>query len=233
MHRLLMVPALYIILLLAVFIPWFRSSGMSGPVLLSVFILLLLPWTIGVLSSVLKCANPAWAWAVSVLNILLCFTIFICYTKLIYISMDLLGIEVFRPTFVVIAINTLFLVCYSRSLARLGPRRCPSCKRRTLIPLLRFGKLDKRTANTRWCASCGAMFWRDRHRVWQVERRKTWLDEDEAGRDEVKRRVGAEYKQESEHVVPPPPADRGHEPLIPGVQSRPASSTRTQDGGEK
>jgi hypothetical protein len=59
---------------------------------------------------------------------------------------------------------------------KMFPRRCPSCRRRSLVPLLRIFMKDPRSANTRWCATCGGQYWRDREGLWRKERRKTWLD---------------------------------------------------------
>jgi hypothetical protein len=67
-------------------------------------------------------------------------------------------------------------VWYLRFLARMIPVRCPECGQTALIPLMKVGKQDERSANTRWCAGCGAMYWKDRQRVWQQEKRTTWYD---------------------------------------------------------
>jgi hypothetical protein len=45
-----------------------------------------------------------------------------------------------------------------------------------MIPLLWLWPPNKRTANTRWCGSCGAQYWREGKGAWQKERRATWVD---------------------------------------------------------
>ena len=59
---------------------------------------------------------------------------------------------------------------------RMIPLCCPSCHKRRFIPLTRLFKNDRRITDTRWCASCGGLFWKDSEGQWRVERRKTWLD---------------------------------------------------------
>lgn len=73
-------------------------------------------------------------------------------------------------------LNVVFLGGFTAYIVSMGPRRCPRCSRRALIPLLRLGKQEQRTAKTRWCAACGAQLWRDLEGQWRPERRKTWLD---------------------------------------------------------
>ncbi len=63
------------------------------------------------------------------------------------------------------------------SFVKMVPKPCPGCQKRALIPLMRLFMKDRRTTNTRWCASCGGKFWKDQEGNWRVERRKTWLDE--------------------------------------------------------
>ncbi len=83
-----------------------------------------------------------------------------------------------RPTlWATLLLNAVILPTSLPYVVRMIPRPCPSCRRRTLVPLLRVFKKDKRTGNTCWCASCGAKHWKDREGNWRVERRKTWLDE--------------------------------------------------------
>jgi hypothetical protein len=230
MRRLVMVPIVYSVALLAVFIPWFSSSGFSGLGLVSVLTLLLLPWAIGVLGSVLRSANPALIWTARLITFLYFPIIFLCYYKILFVSFFAVGGKAPAASLVGIALNGLFLAWYSRCLARLSPRRCPACSRRTLIPLVRFGMQNKRTANTRWCAHCGGQFWRDRQRVWHKERRTTWLDEDRVERDRAKKRNGVGYRQEAEHVVPPHPTERSDESLVPGERPQDTSSARAGDG---
>jgi hypothetical protein len=81
---------------------------------------------------------------------------------------------------VVVPITVIVLTGFAAFLVRMYPRGCPKCEERSLIPLTRLIKEEKRSAKTWWCASCGAKLWKDREGQWQKERRKTWLDAAEA-----------------------------------------------------
>jgi hypothetical protein len=74
-------------------------------------------------------------------------------------------------------VNALVLKNGLPYLLRMVPRPCPSCRRRTLIPLLRLFRTDKPSASTCWCACCGAKFLKGPEGEWRLERRKTWLEE--------------------------------------------------------
>ena len=81
------------------------------------------------------------------------------------------------PTwFLLIPMNILVFGGFAVYLARMSPKRCPTCERRALIPLLRLLKQDRRTVNTHWCAACGAKLWKDQEGQWQREKRRTYLD---------------------------------------------------------
>ncbi len=83
-----------------------------------------------------------------------------------------------RPTlWATLLLNAVILTNSLPYICKMRPRPCPSCGWRTLVPLMRLFKKDKRTAKTCWCASCGAQHWMDPEGNWQLERRKTWLDE--------------------------------------------------------
>jgi hypothetical protein len=79
----------------------------------------------------------------------------------------------FLPTLLLNLVVLGQLVAYR---TRLIPSRCPSCQRRSLIPLMRLFQTEARSANTHWCAACGGQFWKDVDGTWRTERRKTWLD---------------------------------------------------------
>jgi hypothetical protein len=75
-----------------------------------------------------------------------------------------------------ITLNAVLLGGFAVYLARMAPRHCPRCRRRSLIPLQRLTRQEKRSVKTHWCAACGATLWKDREGRWQPERRRTWLD---------------------------------------------------------
>jgi hypothetical protein len=70
--------------------------------------------------------------------------------------------------------NALILGSTGLFYHRMRPIPCPTCSRRTLIPLIRLMGQSRRIQKTRWCAACGGQFWRDLHGAWRIERRATW-----------------------------------------------------------
>ncbi len=71
--------------------------------------------------------------------------------------------------------NALMLGASVVFYGRMRPAPCPDCGRRGLVPLMRLVGQSGRFGNTRWCASCGGQYWRDRAGVYRAERRKTWV----------------------------------------------------------
>lgn len=80
----------------------------------------------------------------------------------------------------VLLINGLLLGGFALYFSRMYPRCCPKCGLRSLIPLLRLTRPEKRLSRTLWCASCGETLWKDGDGEWQKERRKTWLEDGNA-----------------------------------------------------
>ncbi|MDR3634593.1 MAG: hypothetical protein P4L84_12375 [Isosphaeraceae bacterium] len=76
----------------------------------------------------------------------------------------------------IVLINGLLLGGFGVYFVRMYPRSCPSCGLRSLIPLLRLTRVEKRLSRTRWCASCGETLWKDAEGRWQKERRRTWVE---------------------------------------------------------
>lgn len=71
--------------------------------------------------------------------------------------------------------NALMLASTLVYLVKMRPQRCPSCARRSLIPLVRLMGQSRRFRRTRWCASCGGQFWHNGDGAWRAERRTTWV----------------------------------------------------------
>jgi hypothetical protein len=133
---------------------------------------LVLPWFIGAVLLTWS-DGPLKNWTIKLI-VSLSFSAILCYTAIILTQLTRFpgfspvvssGLIVGFP----MAWNLLFL-------AHMSPRRCPACERRSLIPLLQLTAQEKRSANTRWCASCGGKYWKDRTGAWQKERRQTWHD---------------------------------------------------------
>jgi hypothetical protein len=165
---------LYVLLLFRVIIPLLVSVGQMklGGLLLAT--LALSPPLLALLVAFLERPGPVKNWA---LSLLLCL-----FFPMLVLNHDLTVVHDYlvsgkQPTlWATLLINIVILTNTLPYAGRMVPRPCPNCRRRTLVPLLRLLKKDKRTANTCWCASCGGKFWKDRQGVWRVERRTTWLD---------------------------------------------------------
>jgi hypothetical protein len=163
--------------LFKVIIPLIKYAGYTrtGPIALAA--LLLSPPLLALLVAIIERPGPLKNWA---LSLLLCL-----FFPLLVLNHDVAVVHDYlvsgrRPTlWATILINAVILINTLPYAGRMVPRPCPSCRRRTLVPLLRLVKKDKRTAKTCWCASCGGTFWKDREGVWRPERRKTWLDAQE------------------------------------------------------
>jgi hypothetical protein len=167
-------------------LPWFyfyavlglvalESQGLSSPALRRLGLpIIVLPWASGLVLLPILRTGPLKNWAIPWL-ISLAFPM---------IALKF-GVDLTRASLSVARASTLFvlvffvampLAWYLWFLARMSPRRCPGCGKAGFIPLMKAGKQDPRSGNTRWCAGCGGEYWRDRHRVWQEDRRMTWHD---------------------------------------------------------
>jgi hypothetical protein len=172
--RHLIILGLYLVILFRVVIPLVEHAGYMhvGPIALAS--LLLTPPLLALLVACFERPGPIKNWAVT---LLLCL-----FLPVLLLNHDFVVVHDYlvngkRPTvWATVLMNVVILTSTLPYVSRLVPRRCPSCTQRALVPLLRLFKRDKRTANTRWCASCGGKLWRDREGTWRVERRSTWLD---------------------------------------------------------
>jgi hypothetical protein len=173
--RQILILGLYSAVLLKIILPLIRYAGYTrtGP---TVFALVLSsPPLLALLVAMIERPGPLKNWAMSLL-LCLFFPALVFYHDVAAVH-DYLAYGR-RPTlWATLLINTVILTNSLPYVARMVPRPCPNCRRRTLVPLLGMFKRDKRTAKTCWCASCGAKFWKDREGEWRPERRKTWLDE--------------------------------------------------------
>jgi hypothetical protein len=167
--------SVYFAVLFKVVIPLSRYAGGTriGSIVLGA--LLLSPPLLALLVALIERPGPLKNWALSLLLCLFFPALVLNHDYAVVRDHLIRGT---RPTlWATLLINAVVLTNTLPYIGRMVPRRCPNCRRRTLVPLLRLLKKDKRTAKTCWCASCGADFWKDRQGTWRPERRKTWLDE--------------------------------------------------------
>ncbi|MFO0952493.1 MAG: hypothetical protein U0835_15375 [Isosphaeraceae bacterium] len=172
--RRVLILGLYLALLFGSVIPFLKriyEPGWAGALLTGV---LCSPPLLAMLVVLLDEPGPAKNWAVFLLMALIYPAIALNHDAAVLI--DFVSRGQTPMLWGTLLINLAFLPAPVFVLADLAPRTCPNCGKRRLIPLLRLLKRDPRTSNTRWCSSCGGVYWRDRTGGWRVERRKTWLD---------------------------------------------------------
>lgn len=161
----------------AVYAPRYGAGGINVVPVLQ----LLSPWLLGVALIVFDRPGPLRNWMAPLLLSLFYPTAALCYDAAALADWARFGHA--PPWFVPAALNVTCLGGFAIYLHSMYPKRCPTCDRRALIPLLRLGTREKRTSKTRWCACCGAKLWRDDRGQWQPERRRTWLDSEKAGEE--------------------------------------------------
>jgi hypothetical protein len=195
-------------LITGVLVPVVSRMGSSGIVNPTLMLLLLTPWVLGMLVLVFDRRGPVKYWAAPLLVSLIAPALIICLNwRVVQTWIVYRTIPGVIPTLVV---NFCLIAAFMRFLTRMSPRRCPKCGRWTLIPLRSFRGVEARTANTRWCGSCGAKYWRtDKGEDWKVERRRTWIDDltkDSDGREaEEKEAKGSQESSERAPQVNDPP----------------------------
>jgi hypothetical protein len=132
------------------------------------------PWLAGLLIILLDRRGPVRNWLGPLLISLFYPALGFWYDSL---ALEAWVREGTRPAWVfLVPVNGVLIFGFAMYLAKMYPKHCPRCQRRSLIALLRLFGQEKRTAKTYWCASCGAKLWKDREGRWQNERRRTWLD---------------------------------------------------------
>jgi hypothetical protein len=172
--RHLLIVFAYLAVLFKVVMPALRFSGLKAPSSLVAPVVLISPPLLALLVMVIERPGALRNWCVIFLNAL-----FFPAVVLNHDFVALLGYlrEGRAPVlWVTLVLNLVGFAWVSKYAGKLLPRICPSCQRRTLIPLIRLGKRESRSSKTSWCGSCGGKFWKDADQRWRSERRTTWLD---------------------------------------------------------
>jgi hypothetical protein len=176
----------YLVVLSGAINPVLERTGQSGTHGALVAKLLLSPCLLALLVLVIDRAGPVKNWAVLFLLVLMYPALALYHDLTALIDYVANGRS---PTlWATLVLNATLLPASVLYGGKMMPRSCPGCRRRTLIPLMQLFKKDKRTANTRWCASCGGKYWKGQDGNWHVEKRRTWLD----AQDEARGQVGIE-----------------------------------------
>jgi hypothetical protein len=173
-YRHVAILVMFFAIFLGLLTPMARELGAKRVLNPPMLLLLLAPWLLAVLILVFDRKSPVKFWLAPLLLSLL--------APALAIGHDWVVVESwFRfqtiPNFLVtLAFNVLLIGTFTFFMTEMSPRRCPECKRLAMIPLRDFWGPGARTPNTRWCALCGAKYWRTAEGEWRKERRRTWLD---------------------------------------------------------
>ncbi len=152
-----------------------RSPVLGATLNAPVTALLLSPWILAILILVLDRPGPLKYWLAPVLLMLFAPLVAVSYD--VFVVRELVLYERFPRLVPTLLINGLFLPAFALFWIKTSPTRCPACGDRSLIPLMHPWGQSKRTVNTRWCASCGSSYWRNRGEDWRRERRTTRYEE--------------------------------------------------------
>jgi hypothetical protein len=188
---------------LGLLVPVSRDLGAKGVLNPTLLLLLAAPWLLGVLILVLERKSPVKFWLAPFLLSLL--------APALAIAQNWMLVEYWMRTRTIpnllgtLFINAVSIGSFTFVATEMCPRRCPECKRLAMIPLRNLWGAGARTPNTRWCASCGAKYWRTCDGEWREERRHTWLDNvKESTKVDVKDTTNPErsFKPEERVVAP-------------------------------
>ena len=174
--RHLVILILYLAILFKGILPLIKLVGITTMGSVALGALVLSPIVLALLVGLIERPGALKNWVLSLLLVLFFPALVLNHDCAVFVAYLETGR---RPTlWVTLLVNAVVLINSLPILAKMAPRPCPSCGRRTLVPLLRMLKHDRRTANTCWCSSCSAQHWKDKDGNWRPERRKTWLDEE-------------------------------------------------------
>lgn len=135
------------------------------------FLLMISPWIMGMMIMIFDRQGPGRNWLGPVVH-----SLFYPIALVVYDSVVLerwMRTGSLSTPFIAATVNILLVGCWVFFCHYLWPRRCPTCNRRGLVPLMPLVWQEKRSNSTHWCAACGSQFWKNA-RTWEPERRRTW-----------------------------------------------------------
>ncbi len=173
--RYALILGIYVLLTVAALITLLIAHRASATVNVLPLAFMFSIWLLGVLTILIDRPGPVRNWAAPLVVSLCAPYVALWYDWEIALKWARSGVPPMWTT--LLLLNTIVLGGYGVYLSRAYPQRCPKCHSRSLIPLFRLTRIEKRTARTRWCASCNEKLWKDQNGTWQKERRKTWVDD--------------------------------------------------------
>jgi hypothetical protein len=162
-------------LFIGVLTPVARTVGTHWVLTPSLTLLVGAPWLLGTLILLLDHRSPVKFWAAPLLLSLMSPALAFCHDWLTY--QNWLQFHTQPNVVVTFVINMALIGGFTVYLTTMCPVRCPECLSWTMIPLRGLRGSTQRMIKTRWCASCGAKYWRNSAGEWKEERRRTWLDD--------------------------------------------------------
>jgi hypothetical protein len=219
MRTLMIAPVIYGLALLIFLSPVVRTTGARGPAGFLLLGLLVAPWVLGMLVLIAVRSGPVKNWAVPVLLSITVPAMLLYHDAMMLLSSkSLFTLPMLMMTAV---LNIGFLYWFAKFTAHMSPRVCPGCGKKTLIPLVHLSKKFKRLANTRWCGSCGSIYWSLGGGEWKPERRKTWLDETPDGASPGQEETGKAQPAHSGHGFPYPARHEAESPNTTNAPGEP------------
>jgi hypothetical protein len=218
--RHLLILVVFFGLFVGVVSPAAKFLGTLGILTPPLVLLVAAPWLLGTLILLLAHRSPVKFWAAPLLLSLIAPALAFCHDWLIY--QNWLQFRTPPNVAVTFAINMTLIGAFTVYLTAMCPVRCPECQSRALIPLRGLWGSTRRLLKTRWCASCGANYWRNSAGEWKEERRSTWLDETRGRRARTARTEEPLFD----------PHSRLPSPKINAASRLGASAENGQDSGE-
>lgn len=155
-HQMILVA--YFAALFAVLVPVVEGSGPSAAFNAVLTTLLLSPWLLAALELALDRPDPLKYWSAPLLQILFAPAVAVSYDLALFSGWVEQGtVSSILPTLLIKGVCFGVFAVY---LSAVYPAPCPSCGQRTLIPVFFLWGRSLRTLRSRWCASCGAAFWK-------------------------------------------------------------------------
>jgi len=224
--RHLIILVVFFSVFLGILTPISRELGARGLVNPPLFLLVAAPWLLGTLILVFERRSPVKFWAAPLMLSLMAPALAICHNWLVVESW--LRVRTIPNLLMTFSVNISLIGAFTFYITHMCPKRCPECRSLTLIPLRGFFGPAARTIKTRWCAACGAKYWRTSEGEWRIERRRTWFDlpEEPATADAQQRRFDVDSRVLSTRL----PSKFKNAPPLTAPAGPAADSTTTSCG---
>jgi hypothetical protein len=166
--------AVFFALFIGILVPIARALEALRVFSPQLLLLVIAPWVLGLLVLLLERSSPVKFWAAPLLLSLSAPALVLWLNSLIVLGWTQMPSP--GTLIVTLLVNVLLIGRFTLFLHDMCPNCCPDCHKRSMIPLRKFWGPESRTRSTRWCSSCGALYWRTIVGELKKEQRQTWLD---------------------------------------------------------